>query len=224
MYTSIQCQADRKTLASTWCGHCRERVISNISDFQTRSGLIQTIAFLLERNQALGRGEGLQLRLSGRSTATAAHSGLQPAPDTVVRLFDRHFYLMLFLCSLRARHCGRAACSIRALEADPPASNCFRCTAAPVQRCMLLPHAALALQPASPLILAVPSPSLTNLPPDCSSTSSQQLGLCQSVGCRPELSLETSGATLVLFLPFWSVWADGPNRRIFPLPRHSSPL
>lgn len=158
MYTSIQCQADRKTLAFTWCGHCRERVISHISDFQTRSGLIQTAAFLLERNQALGRGEGLHLRLSGRSTATAAHSGLQPVPDTVVRLFDRQFYLMLFLCSLHARHCGRAARSIRALEAYPPASNCFWCTAAPVQRCMLLPHAALALQPASPLILAAPSP------------------------------------------------------------------
>lgn len=80
-----------------------------LSDFQTRSGLIKITAFLLERNQALGRGKGLQLRLSRRSTATAAHSGLQPVPDTVVRLFGRWFYLMLFLCSLGAQHCGRAA-------------------------------------------------------------------------------------------------------------------
>lgn len=97
VYTSIQCQTDRKTLASTWCGHCRERVISHISDFQTRSGLIHFLPF----GEKSGPREG--------ERATAAHSGLQPVPDTVVRLFDRRFYLMLFLRSLGAWHYGRAA-------------------------------------------------------------------------------------------------------------------
>lgn len=158
----------------------------------------------LERNQALGRGKGLQLRLSGRSTATAAHSGLQPVPDTVVRLFGRWFYLMLFLCSLSAQHCGRAAPSGPWRLTSQQLLLVYCSTSAETHGSFLtLPW--LCSQPVYLLILAAPSPSLTNLPPDCSSTSSQRLGLCQGVGCRPELSLETSGATLVLFLPFWSV-------------------
>lgn len=162
MYTSIQGQADRKTLASTWCGHCRERVVSHTPDFQTRSGLIQITALLLERNQALGRGKGLQLRLSGRSTATAAHLGLQPVPDTVVRLFGRWFYLMLFSVQPRCTALWKSS-SIRALEADQPATASgvlqHQCRDA-----WLLPHAALALQPTSLLTDSGSTKPITDQP------------------------------------------------------------
>lgn len=162
MYTSIQGQADRKTLASTWCGHCRERVTSHISDFQTRSGLIQITAFLW-REISPREGKGLQLRLSGRSTATAAHSGLQPVPDTVLRLFGRWFYLMLFLCSLSAQHCGRATPSGPWRLTSQQLLLVYCSTSAETHGSFLtLPW--LCSQPVYLLILAAPSPSLTNLP------------------------------------------------------------